>query len=183
MGHNYTWQKLAQNAYRLNPKSRGHNYPYTPKFEIGQYTSGPNRGQKVIVPFVGTKSVLISLRAWGVTQASLHNITMLFSDVDIRTEDPQSSNFFQIEYEGQMYWIQKLDKLRHPLTSRCTCADFFYTFSFYNYNVAHCLYGPAPKPYIKKTNRPPRNPQHVPGICKHLYNAWAILRNSGLTIN
>lgn len=183
MGHNYTWQKLAQNAYRLNPKSRGHNYPYTPKFEIGQYTSGPNRGQKVIVPFVGTKSVLISLRAWGVTQASLHNITMLFSDVDIRTEDPQSSNFFQIEYEGQMYWIQKLDKLRHPLTWRCTCKDSFFTWAYPAYYIGHCLFGPAPKAYIKKTNRPPRNGANLIGICKHVYNAWAILRNSGLTIN
>lgn len=321
MAHRFTWDKLAKNAYRLNPKSRGHNYPYVPKFEIQSYTSGENRGQKVIVPFVGTKSILISLRAWGVTQASLHNITLLFSNVDIQTEDPHSNNYFQIQYDGKIYWIQKLDRFKHPLTSRCTCftgdtkvlladgtsktfkelerqefdvvclnpytkeftiahagncnikkykqqiialhfnngaiikctpdhkfftenvqqefaenllnkklltntskdiyvvsiqdagvedvycitipefanfgidingdtlfvencADFFYTFAFYNAQVGHCLYGPVPKPYIRKTqNRPARNPQHLPGICKHIYHAWALLRNSGLTVN
>ena len=321
MAHKYTWDKLVKNAYRLNPKSRGHRYPYTPKFEVSAYTSGPNRGQKVIVPFVGTKSVLISLRAWGVTQASLHNVTMLFSEVDIQKQDPHSTNYFQIQYEGEMYWIRKLDKFKNPLTARCTCftgdtkvlladgtsktfkelekeeefelfsydyinnkivvskagnsrlikqnapiielifndnsklkctpdhktylkngqlefacnllnktvltksgkdlivtdikevenedvycltnpefgnfcvqvgedgvveancADFFFTFAWYNYHNAHCLYGPAPRPYQKKTNRPPRNPQGIPGVCKHIYNAWEILRNSGLTIN
>ena len=38
----------------------------------------------------------------------------------------------------------------------------------------------APK---KKTNRKPRNPQGMPGICKHVYSAWAYLRNSGLTMD
>lgn len=121
MAHRWTWQKLAQNSERLNPKSRGRNYPYVPKWEIQNFTSGINKGQRVIVPFMGTKSVLISMRAWGVTQASLHKVTLLFSGVDIRTEDPQSRNYFQIQYEDKMYWIQKLDRLKHPLTSRCTC--------------------------------------------------------------
>lgn len=184
MAHTWTWEKLVRNAQRLNPKSRGYNYPSTPKFEIMNFTSGPNRGQRCIVPYIGTKSVLISLRAWGVTQASLHNITMLFSDVDIQTEDPHSHNYFQIEYDGKMYWIQKLSRLKNPLTSRCTCADFFYTWSYYNAKSGRCLYGPLPKPYIRKTQtRPPRNPLHVPGVCKHIFNAWAILRNSGLTVD
>lgn len=121
MGHHYTWDKLVKNAYRLNPKSRGQNYPYTPKWEYQTYTSGEDRGQKVIVPFKGTNSVLISLRAWGVTQASLHNVTLYFQDVDIQTEDPNSTDYFQIQYKGVMYWVHKLDKYRNPLTSRCTC--------------------------------------------------------------
>ena len=321
MAHTWTWEKLVRNAQRLNPKSRGYNYPSTPKFEIMNFTSGPNRGQRCIVPYMGTKSVLISLRAWGVTQASLHNITMLFSDVDIQTEDPHSPNYFQIEYDEKMYWIQKLSRLKNPLTSRCTCftgdtkvlladgttktfkelegqefdvvcmnpytkefttshagncnikkhrqriialhlnnggvikctpdhkfytedkqqeyaenllnkklltkepkdvfvvniedagvedvycltvpefsnfaisvneyvvlvgncADFFYTWAYYNAKSGRCLYGPLPKTYVRKTQtRPPRNPLHVPGVCKHIFNAWAILRNSGLTVD
>ena len=183
MAHTFTWDKLLQNATRLNPKSRGHNYPYVPKWEIQNFTSGQNRGEKVIVPFIGTKSVLISLRAWGVTQASLHKVTLLFSDVDIRREDPQSTNYFQIEYNNEMYWIQKLNKFKNPLTARCTCCDFFYTFAYYNYNN-NCLYGPKPKPYIRKTTTYPiRNKLHVPGICKHIYHSWTVLRDSGLTVN
>lgn len=121
MANHWTWQKLAQNAYRLNPKSRGPKYPYTPRFEFQGFTSGQNRDQKVIVPYKGTNSLLISLKAWGVTQSSLHNVTMLFSNVDIITENPNDSNYFQIQYDGVMYWCKKLDKTRNPLTSRCTC--------------------------------------------------------------
>lgn len=184
MAHTWTWDKLARNAHSLNPKSRGHNYPYVPKYEIQNFTSGPNRGQKCIVPMVGTKSVLISLRAWGVTQASLHNVTLLFSGVDIQTEDPHNTNYFQIQYNGKMYWIHKISRVRNPLTNRCTCRDYFYTWAWSNCKIGHCLYGPAPRPYQRKTTtRPPRNPRNIPGICKHIYHAWALLRNSGFTVD
>ena len=183
MAHNYTWSKLVQGATRLNPKSRGRNYPGTPKFEICTFTSGVDRGLPQIVPFVGTKSCVISLRAWGVTQASLHAITLCFHDVDIQTEDPHSYNYFQVKYDDKMYWIQKFDMNRHPLTSRCSCKDFFFSFAFHNYN-AGCLYGPRPKMYKRlTTTRPPRNPAGIIGCCKHVFNAWVILRNSGMTIN
>jgi hypothetical protein len=63
------------------------------------------------------------------------------------------------------------------------CKDFFFTAAYYN-NRAGCLYGPPPKPYIRKTTtRPPRNPAGLVLCCKHIYNSWAVLRNSGLTIN
>lgn len=183
MAHTYTWTKLAQNAYRLNPKSRGPKYPYVPKWEIQGFTSGMNKGQKVIVPYVGTKSVLISLKAWGVTQASLHNVTLLFSDVDILTENPNNMNYFQIEYDNIMYWIKKLDRNRNPLTARCTCKDEFFTWAYYR-KAAGCLYGPAPRPYQRKTTwMPPRNPNGIVGICKHVYHSWQVLKDSGLTLN
>ena len=183
MAHTWTWEKLANNSYRLNPKSRGPKYPYTPKWETIEFTSGQNKGQNVIVPYVGTKTLLISLRAWGVTQSALHAVTLLFHDVDIQTTNPNDRNYFQIQYNGQMYWIHKLDRRRNPLTARCSCKDFIFTWAWYNYYNAHCLYGPPPKPYKKKTNRKPRNPHGMPGICKHVYNAWAYLRNSGLTMD
>ena len=117
MAHTWTWEKLANNSYRLNPKSRGPKYPYTPKWETIEFTSGQNKGQNVIVPYVGTKTLLISLRAWGVTQSALHAVTLLFHDVDIQTTNPNDRNYFQIQYNGQMYWIHKLDRRRNPLTA------------------------------------------------------------------
>ncbi len=183
MAHRWTYTDLDKSAERLNPKSRGNKYPYTPKFEINNYTSGPNASKHVLVPYVGTRSLLISLRAWGVTQSNLHAVTMLFGDVDIVLSDPQDRRYFPLHWDGNDYWVRKLNKDRNPLTARCSCADFFFTFAWYNYHNAHCLYGPAPRPYQKKTNRPPRNPQGLPGICKHIHNAWELLRNSGFTEN
>jgi len=183
MAHTYTWQKLANNAYRMNPKSRGPRYPYTPRFEYSSFTSGENRGQKVIVPYKATNTLLISLRAWGVTQSALHNVTMLFSDVEILTENPNSPAYFQLKYKDTMYWIKKLDKTKNPLTSRCSCADEFFTWALWKHQ-AGCLYGQKPRPYKRKTmTRPPRNPAHIVGICKHVFNAWTYLKNSGMTVN
>ena len=175
MPHTYTWDQLAKNASRLNPKSRGFNYPYVPKFE-----------RELILPYTGTKSVLVKLKAWGVTQNNLHNITLLFNDCEILTGEQDVSlwQYFKIEYKGQIYYIKKFDRLRNPLTNRCTCKDYFFTAAYYNYYNAHCLYGPPPKPYIRKTTwYPPRNPRGIPIICKHIYHAWDYLKREGLTLN
>ena len=183
MSHTWTWDKLVKNAYRMNPKSRGINYPYTPKFEICEFTSGNNRGKNVVVPYMGTHSFLISLRAWGVTQSSLHKVTLLFHDVDIVKENPNSTDYFMCQYDGVTYWVHKLDKYRNPLTSRCSCADEFFTWALWKFNNG-CLYGSKPRPYQRKTTTyPERNPKHIVGCCKHVYNAWSILRNSGMTMN
>ena len=64
------------------------------------------------------------------------------------------------------------------------CKDYFYSWGWYNYYNAHCLYGPAPRPYQRKTTTyPRRNPTGMPGICKHLYHAWEYLRLKGFTLN
>ena len=175
MPHTWTWDKLAKNAYRLNPKTRGFNYPYVPKFEL-----------LMIIPFVGTKSCLVKLQAWGVTQHNLHQVTLLFTDCEILTGEQDVSlwQYFKVTYKGETYYIKKFDKLRNPVSQRCSCKDYFYTWGWYNYYNAHCLYGPAPRPYQRKTTTyPRRNPTGMPGICKHLYHAWEYLRLKGFTLN
>lgn len=113
MAHHYTWDKLVKNSARLNPKVRGVNYPYTPNFET-----------LMIIPYIGTKSCLVKLQAWGVTQSrNLHQVTLLFNDCEILTGEQEVSlwQYFKVEYQGQTYYVKKFDKLRNPLTHRCTC--------------------------------------------------------------
>ena len=176
MSHFYTWDKLAKNSARLNPKTRGVNYPATPKFE-----------RILILPYVGTKSCLVKLQAYGVTQANnLHQVTLLFNDCEILTGEQDVSlwDYFKIDYKNEVYYVKKFDRLRNPLTSRCTCKDSFFSFVWYQYYKGHCLYGPPPKLYRRKTTtRPPRNPNGYIGICKHVYNAWDYLKREGLTLN
>lgn len=64
---------------------------------------------------------------------------------------------------------------------RCTCLDFRWRFSMHN-QQKDALYGPGPGAYQKKTNRPPNNPQQVPGLCKHLLKLAQELRNSKIVI-
>ena len=113
MAHTYTWDKLAKNSARLNPNSRGSKYPYTPKFE-----------RILILPFAGTKTCLVKLQAWGVTQNNLHQVTLLFSDCDIKVGEQENISlweYFKVEYKNEIYYVKKFDRLRNPLTHRCTC--------------------------------------------------------------
>lgn len=177
MAHTYTWDKLVKGATRLNPKTRGFNYPITERFEL-----------LGVVPFVGTKSCLVKLQAWGRTQNALHQVTLLFHDCDIILGEPEEKislwDYFKVEYKNEVYYVKKFNKMRNPLTHRCTCADFFYSAAWYNYYRGHCLYGPAPRPYKRKTTwAKPRNPQGIIICCKHIYNAWEYLRREGFTVN
>lgn len=174
----WTWDKLLQSSARLNPKTRGKNYPSTPKFELLN-----------VIPYKGTKSVLVQLQAWGVTQSALHQVSILFQKVNFIDEPPKTIyNYCKVTYDNQEYYFEKFDKFRNPISVRCSCKSFFFDFAYEDYSLAHCLYGPKPKPYKRKTPKPPqgrpyRNPRHYPGICKHIYNAWGFLKRRGYTRN
>lgn len=69
--------------------------------------------------------------------------------------------------DGQEYLIMPLRKMREYVKVRCTCMDFYWRFATWNHKNKS-LMGAPPDPYIKKTNRPPVNPDKVPGACKHI---------------
>jgi hypothetical protein len=62
-----------------------------------------------------------------------------------------------------------------PVKVSCTCQDFYWRFAPWN-DENGCLHGAPPEPYEKKTDRKPVNPDHIPGLCKHLLNAVAVLQ-------
>ncbi len=79
-----------------------------------------------------------------------------------------------------------------PLTSeirvKCTCADFFYTFAWYNadHKVLIGLRPPRYQSYAKLTKKqssniqPLRNPHKHAGVCKHLLLFLAMLMDGGI---
>lgn len=63
--------------------------------------------------------------------------------------------------------IMPLRANRNDVKVRCTCLDFYWRFALYNAKDKS-LIGKQPEPYVKKTDRPPVNPDQVPGVCKHI---------------
>jgi hypothetical protein len=61
---------------------------------------------------------------------------------------------------------------------RCDCSDFRWRFAYYDAKI-NALYGAAPPPYVKKSNRPPVNPKGIPGVCKHIMAAFNKMRQEG----
>lgn len=63
---------------------------------------------------------------------------------------------------------------------RCDCLDFYYRFAPWNFSNDD-IYGPKPKPYVRKTNHyPPANPSRSPGICKHVMKLAQACQEAGI---
>lgn len=68
---------------------------------------------------------------------------------------------------GELVYLNRPNKNTHIMT-RCSCPDYRFMWMWYN-KPPKALIGPAiPYTRVPGSNRPPRNPGEVPGLCKHL---------------
>lgn len=141
-----------------------------------------------IVPLKGTRSALFQYEHYGLTDQALHQVNILFSDLDVFTEDELESKYgyIETEHKGKLYYIQRPDLVKTPCKIRCNCVDFYFTFAWWDWQ-SHVIFGGKPRPYKRKTlnrktlNRKPRNPGKHPGMCKHVFNTVKLMRVSGMT--
>lgn len=83
--------------------------------------------------------------------------------------------------DGHEYYLSPLTR-EHDILCRCECMDFLYRFNFYDH-VDKSLFSKVRKPYTRITeNRPPANPNEMPGMCKHLIRLFYSLEDAGLVI-
>lgn len=71
----------------------------------------------------------------------------------------------------------------------CSCSDYYWTWQYYNCDNDVDIYGKYPEKYTPKTkrgfeamkqNKPLRNPNKRPGMCKHLMLLLATLMENGV---
>lgn len=84
-----------------------------------------------------------------------------------------------IGMDGNKYYIRPLTSSQKQVKVSCTCLDFYYRFAIWNHGKKS-LEGEPPPPYIKTTNRPPVNPNKVPGACKHIIKFVDFLKGERL---
>lgn len=82
-------------------------------------------------------------------------------------ENSPSNTVFEIVSDSGNSFYIKNNQAGKDVKVRCTCEDFRWRFSPYNYSD-QSLYGEPPEAYAKKTDRPSVNPSNTPGVCKHL---------------
>jgi hypothetical protein len=84
--------------------------------------------------------------------------------------------------DGTKFYLRPLDLSRHTVRVRCSCLDFYFRFATWNHGD-QSIAGPAPKPYVRKTvNMPEVNPDHTPGICKHLLKIFERMRTQSIIL-
>ena len=129
------------------------------------------------IPYLGTKMLHIK----STTQSNGHNYhqSMQFMRVSFEKVNTASNVSFTGS-DGQEYHVQPIILTNHNVKVRCNCLDFYYRFAAWNFSD-NSIVGRAPIPYHRKTTtRPEVNPDHVPGMCKHLLKVVDRMRSEGL---
>jgi hypothetical protein len=115
------------------------------------------------IPYVDNKQLLVKANTR--SNNNTYKTSILFNDVKYVKKDTRYA--VEILANNDKYYIYSIKKNKSDVLVSCTCLDFYYTFSIWN-QKDFSLFGDPPKPYIKKTNRPLRNPYKQPGVCKHI---------------
>ncbi len=101
------------------------------------------------------------------SKTNTYDTSIVFTDVKFLEKDDKRFKTQIFGVDGAYHYMVPIKKNLSEVRVSCSCLDFYYMFSVWNHKQGS-LDGDAPKPYIKTTNRPLRNPQKVDGMCKHL---------------
>jgi hypothetical protein len=140
-----------------------------------------------IIPFVGVNTALFQFSMRGKTQKGKHRINLLFTNLKIypaisMPENPK--DFIKIEEKNIFYYIEKPSVRSSPVVYRCTCKDWYFTWSYSAWKKK-AIFGAKAKPYIRKTSPPPKgypykNPNEIVGICKHVIHIMVLMQKNNL---
>ena len=102
------------------------------------------------------------------TKGVVYTVELHFTPVTFITEEEYNrvANAGRDKINGTWYYFIKPSNYS-PLQCSCTCMNYVYTWAFPNAKKG-VHYGPLPVIEPPKGVRPPRNPQHLPGMCKHI---------------
>lgn len=134
-----------------------------------------------VIPYFGTKSLLFTARSLSGTSAKIKYPTVIaFYNIEfIDGEENWKRGMLKFENPdtGAVVVCNKPDYRRTPVRVYCACPDFYFTFAYPDYNK-QCYYGKKPKPYkhvMPPSGYPPKNPNNIPGLCKHILNMVNLL--------
>lgn len=143
-----------------------------------------------INPHFTTKVILFNKEIRG-TKKGVHQQQVFFKQLAVSRNEETDPNLwlpFENEKSGLaesmeagLVNVGKPSLSRSTVQVRCSCPDFQYTFAPYCAKSG-ALYGSPPPMYVKKTDRPSRNPGGLPGVCKHLIVLGAFLADNGFVL-
>jgi len=127
------------------------------------------------IPYVGTK--MLHVRSTATSNGHTYNQAIQFLNTTFG--DGLYSVTIQSR-DGQTHQLHPISLTNQNVKVRCNCLDFYYRFAQHNHQDKSIV-GRAPIPYQRKTqDHPEVNPDHVPGMCKHLLKVVEKMRNDGI---
>lgn len=129
-----------------------------------------------IIPNITAKMITFRYRVKSVSRRNEgYNTWLQFYNVEF-SDKPTSSNCCKIinKETGKPLYFERISitekSKKNYVRVRCGCQDFRFRFAWED-RANGCLYGGVPKGYtpVPGSNRPPVNPNHIPGMCKHIF--------------
>jgi len=154
-----TLQQLLANTNRLTPEvlKKGRSGPGMEVIDYKRY------------PFKGTKMLKIT--------------------AIVRSENDPTAYTVLLEFHGlnePEFSIPNADST--PARVRCSCMMFYIWYAYWDHKEK-AISGVAPRPYVrvpdylrKRAAGPPKNPNGVPGVCKHLVRLIVAMKQNGQLI-
>lgn len=139
------------------------------------YSSSKSREVRNIVPYSSQKSLLFQVEHQGMTVRALHQVNLMFSGLTFSEKAQNQIDWLPVKYKGKTVWASKPSLTKTALVCRCSCPDFYFTFSYWNWKNK-AIFGPKPRAYRVKGDRGPRNPGQHPGFCKHIANTFLLFQ-------
>lgn len=137
-------------------------------------TSGVAIDNIEYTPYLGTKMLHVRSMANQEYKQALQFVQVSFA------QQPSDQTVTILATDGTEAHLNPIVLQDHNVKVRCSCLDFYFRFAVWNFND-NSIVGRAPKPYRRTTTtRPEANPDHVPGLCKHLLKLIEVLRQDGI---
>ena len=130
-------------------------------------------------PIIQNKTITIKGEARG---TRVYPMTITFYNVDFSNEKDAEHPLFVRSRLGDPFFMSYIEEGSNPVQVRCACPFFRFAWSYWN-KQEKALTGPAFPTYIRKTTtRAEVNPQHSPGLCKHLLGMLSRLRSDKILV-
>jgi hypothetical protein len=100
-----------------------------------------------------------------------------FHDVELQRTKDASHKVLVKTQSGKDGYIKKLSQ-DHIVSVRCACQDYRFTWARANSYVGSFAGRDFP-PVVVQGLRKPRNPDNIPGVCKHLLGVFRQLKTDG----
>lgn len=138
----------------------------TDKLRNMQYPSG--KVLKYAMRYVRQNKQLFmqAVVASGSQKGVTYQVRLVFNGILSSDKRTRQCTMKYKDLDGSIYFIQK-PTIEHHILTRCSCKDFQFMWHWWLGNKK-ALLGPR-IPYVRKTTHyPEKNPDHIPGIDKHI---------------
>lgn len=117
-----------------------------------------------LTPFQESNELWVTSNTQSSGQPNHYKTEIIFKDVSFIDDNEEGVTF--TGSDNAQHKIKPLLARNNDCEVSCECLDYKFRMQSANFSKDAGIF--PPEPYVKKSTRPPVNPQKIPFLCKHL---------------